>query len=80
MEGGNLRRLLQENPKGLPLAQVKRLGSCVLRGVAYLHSQQILHRDLKPENILLNGDRTVAKIIGNSPPPPKKHIILHVNS
>ena len=37
----------------------------IAKGLAVVHSQNVVHRDLKPENIVLtdNGDREIAKII-----------------
>lgn len=31
----------------------------LFRGLAYIHSAQVVHRDLKPSNILLNADCTL---------------------
>ena len=55
LSGGSLYALVQRNPKGkLSEAAAKRLFLDVVKGVAYLHSQQIVHRDLKLENLLLD--------------------------
>ena len=42
----NIEEPLKEN-------QVKRYMQMLLRGVSYLHSQNIMHRDLKPANLLI---------------------------
>tara|TARA_R110002020_G_scaffold83397_1_gene206587 strand:+ start:4692 stop:5774 length:1083 start_codon:yes stop_codon:yes gene_type:complete len=37
----------------LPLPDVVRLGTDLLRGLEYLHGQDIFHNDIKPENVLI---------------------------
>ena len=44
--------------------QVKSYMEMLLKGVAYLHEQNIMHRDLKPANLLLssNGSLKIADL------------------
>lgn len=62
--GGDLWTLLQDSG-GLTEHQTKFYIGCVIEGLEYLHSLDIVYRDLKPENILLDG-RGYAKLVGFS--------------
>lgn len=35
---------------------MKKLAFQMLKGLAYLHAQDIVHRDIKPENLLVGKD------------------------
>ncbi|CAE7842237.1 mkkA, partial [Symbiodinium sp. KB8] len=57
--GGSLLSVLQQFGskhvgQGLPAALVARYARDMTRGLAYLHSHQVVHRDLKPANVLLH--------------------------
>ncbi|KDO33822.1 CAMK/CDPK protein kinase [Saprolegnia parasitica CBS 223.65] len=47
---------LYKSDKTFSEADVRKLVLCLLRAVAYLHSNQITHRDLKLENLLLENE------------------------
>jgi serine/threonine-protein kinase CTR1 len=49
-----LRRLKQELKGPLPEEVFLNLAYQIAKGMAYLHSKDVIHRDLKPENILLD--------------------------
>ncbi|MEL7349896.1 MAG: serine/threonine-protein kinase [Cyanobacteria bacterium J06560_5] len=53
-EGGTLRSHLDTAGPLLPFAEAKALIADILKGLSYIHQQQIIHGDLKPENILLS--------------------------
>lgn len=36
------------------MALVRRLTYQLLKGLVYLHAQNIVHRDIKPENLLVS--------------------------
>jgi len=58
VEGGTLRRLLQELghvPEGL----LREIALQVSAGLAAIHREGIVHRDLKPENVLITNDNQV---------------------
>ena len=40
----------------LSLDHIKYFTYQMLKGVAYMHSANVIHRDLKPANLLLNKD------------------------
>lgn len=56
MAGGNLARLLAEQPNGLPLDRALCINLEIAGAIDYLHTRGIVHRDLKPGNILLDAD------------------------
>jgi serine/threonine-protein kinase len=58
MPGGDLARLLQEHPGGLPVEQGVKIALNVLRALqgAHEHPLEIVHRDVKPSNILFDGE------------------------
>jgi len=46
------------NPSGfLPLPEVIRVGTDILRGLEYLHGQNFFHNDVKPENVLIGPQK-----------------------
>lgn len=47
------------NPRGVSLAEARRLSYNVIVGCGFLHSRSIYHRDLKPGNCLANRDCSV---------------------
>ena len=58
--GESLKDVLDRNPNGMPLEEIKFWFTGIAAGVAYLHDHGIVHRDLKPGNIF--SDEGVVKI------------------
>lgn len=52
LDGGNLANFYKTNKN---LEQFKQLLQDVLRGLAYLHQNDVIHRDIKPANILIKN-------------------------
>ena len=55
MSGGSLSSLLDQFPS-LPISSTVRYLKDILRGLKFLHSQDIIHRDIRPHNVLLLTD------------------------
>ncbi|MEW5985749.1 MAG: FHA domain-containing serine/threonine-protein kinase [Chloroflexota bacterium] len=53
VEGPNLRQIIRDAEKGLPLFDVAYIFSQIADVLAFAHTAGVLHRDLKPDNILL---------------------------
>ena len=69
-DGGNLHQWLQAQKGPVAEAQVLRLFKQILRGMEYVHANNILHRDLKSANIFLNvkgvpmiGDFGISRVL-----------------
>jgi hypothetical protein len=60
VSGESLKDVLDRNPHGLPLEDVRQWFRGVAAGTEYLHDHGIVHRDLKPGNIF--SDEDVVKI------------------
>ena len=60
--GPSLRDVVEANPQGMPIEEVKRWFVSTASGVAYLHEHGIVHRDLKPGNVFCDQDARVIKI------------------
>ena len=54
VEGQHLGELLQEHPRGLPLATLRNLLLRIINAIASAHAVGVSHGNLKPSNILLN--------------------------
>ena len=52
----NLLEILEENPNGLELENVKGYIYQLLKAIEHMHRNGIFHRDIKPENILIMDD------------------------
>jgi cyclin-dependent kinase-like len=52
----NLLELLQEQPKGLDPAVIKKLIFQLCKAIKYIHDLNIVHRDIKPENLLVDSN------------------------
>ncbi|MGA3293335.1 MAG: tetratricopeptide repeat protein [Candidatus Acidiferrales bacterium] len=55
VEGSDLHRILQENPK-LPFERIQNFGEQLAEALAAAHSEGVIHRDLKPQNILVGAE------------------------
>jgi serine/threonine protein kinase len=53
LEGRNLREVLRDHPKGLPLPEVLEHARQLGTGLQYAHDRGVIHRDLKPENVFV---------------------------
>ena len=63
--GGSIRNLIETCNKPLSEQNVAYVVTGVLKGLAYLHSMNIIHRDVKAANILLTEDGQVK--LGTTP-------------
>ncbi|XP_069471607.1 cyclin-dependent kinase 15 [Ambystoma mexicanum] len=50
----DLAQYMSQHPGGLHPSNVRLFMFQLLRGLAYIHHQQVLHRDLKPQNLLIS--------------------------
>jgi cyclin-dependent kinase-like len=48
--------VLEKSPDGLDHELIRILIYQLIKGLAYLHSQNIIHRDIKPENLLISEE------------------------
>ena len=62
-EIGSLNDYVLRKENALENYEVSSLFLDVAKGLAFLHSNQVLHRDLKTENILVTKDDTTRKIV-----------------
>jgi len=56
MHQGNLRDVLDRKGENLPWKLRLKLAKDAAKGMAYLHSRNLIHRDLKPQNLLVNSN------------------------
>lgn len=58
----NLLEILEENPNGLLMDDVKLYLYQVFKAIEYCHRNNVIHRDIKPENLLINPKKKELKI------------------
>ncbi|XP_019100180.1 PREDICTED: glycogen synthase kinase-3-like [Camelina sativa] len=64
--GQTLEKHIKGHREGLPIDDVKRLASDILRGLKRIHGEEIIHRDIKPKNILLTSVNRAFAMYGYS--------------
>ncbi|MBI5931562.1 MAG: protein kinase [Chloroflexi bacterium] len=81
LRGGNLRKLILMNPKGLPLNAIAGLLDQISSALQFAHTHEVIHQDIKPENILLDeqgnaylSDFGIAKSLVETNPEKVKYI------
>jgi cyclin-dependent kinase-like len=58
----NLLEILEENPNGLMMEDVRYYLYQVFKAIEYCHRNNVIHRDIKPENLLINPKKKDLKI------------------
>ena len=53
----NLLEVLEKSPDGLEPEVIRLLMYQLLKGLAYMHSLNMIHRDIKPENLLISDKK-----------------------
>lgn len=53
----NLLEVLEKSPDGLDPELIRSLIYQLLKGLAYMHSMNIMHRDIKLENLLISDKK-----------------------
>ena len=64
IEGGQLYDKLKSKHK-FTIDETKTIMSCLVEGLAHMHSKFIMHRDLKPENILFKNKDSFEVVIAD---------------
>lgn len=55
----SLEQVIRDHGQTLTAADIKSFMLMILKGLAFVHSQQIVHRDVKPDNMLISSDGTL---------------------
>ena len=51
----NLLEEIEKSKNGLGEMKTREIMYQVVRGIDFMHSNNVIHRDLKPENVLINS-------------------------
>lgn len=66
LTGNTLRKLIDENPEGLPLKPVLSIFKQAAEGITHAHERGFLHRNISPNNIIVSDfgtNKLTAKVV-----------------